>query len=129
MGFENLLTSGMFSTKASNSAPWPAWHAANTRIATDMMIAMRVYPPVPFNARTANRDTWLPSGGGKDGQSSVLVKEGERVVFASWGSHRSRKAFGDDAYEFRPERWEGLKSDSLGYVPFNLGPRACVGRK
>ncbi|KAJ5424805.1 hypothetical protein N7445_010778 [Penicillium cf. griseofulvum] len=89
--------------------------------------AMRVYPPVPFNARTANRDTYLPAGGGPDGQSDVLIRKGQRVIFASWGSHRSTRSFGADALEFRPERWEGQKSESLGYIPFSAGPRVCLG--
>ncbi|CAI7647448.1 unnamed protein product [Penicillium palitans] len=91
--------------------------------------AMRVYPPVPFNARTANRDTYLPAGGGPDGQSGVLIRKGQRVIFASWGSHRSTRSFGADALEFRPERWEGLKSESLGYIPFSAGPRVCLGQQ
>lgn len=90
---------------------------------------MRVYPPVPFNARTANRDTWLPTGGGPDGNSSVLIKKGARVIFSSWATHRSKESFGNDAEEFRPERWENLKAETMGFIPFNLGPRACPGRK
>jgi cytochrome P450 len=92
-------------------------------------LAMRVYPPVPFNARTANRDTYLPAGGGPNGESGVLIRKGQRVIFASWGSHRSTRSFGADALEFRPERWEGLKSESLGYIPFSAGPRVCLGRE
>ncbi|KAE8353766.1 cytochrome P450 [Aspergillus coremiiformis] len=91
--------------------------------------AMRLYPPVPFNARTANRDTWLPFGGGEDEQSGVLVRKGENVFFSSWDSHRSHKMFGKDANEFRPERWEDLKTESLGYIPFSLGPRVCLGQQ
>ncbi|KAI0145341.1 putative cytochrome P450 oxidoreductase/alkane hydroxylase [Xylariaceae sp. FL1272] len=89
---------------------------------------MRVYPPVPFNARTANRDTYLPAGGGPDGEAGVLVAKGQRVVFSSWGSHRSLENFGEDAHNFRPERWEKLQAESLGFIPFNLGPRACPGQ-
>ncbi|KAL4944608.1 hypothetical protein BDV06DRAFT_232860 [Aspergillus oleicola] len=96
--------------------------------------AMRLIPPVPHNARTANRDTWLPSGGGKDGKSAVLVRKGESVVFSSWGSHRSTKVFGSDAHEFRPERWQGsfksgLGPGSLGFIPFSMGPRVCPGQQ
>ena len=90
---------------------------------------MRVYPPVPFNARRANKDTTLPYGGGADGGSSVLVQKGERLAFSSWASHRSLKAFGPDAHQFWPERWENLKAETLGFIPFNIGPRACPGRK
>jgi cytochrome P450 len=91
---------------------------------------MRVYPPVPFNARTANKDTYLPAGGGPNGENSVLVEKGARIVFSSWGSHRDLQEFGQDAHEFIPERWEKLNSETLaGFIPFNLGPRACPGRK
>ncbi|RKU41399.1 hypothetical protein DL546_001332 [Coniochaeta pulveracea] len=90
---------------------------------------MRVYPPVPFNARTANQDTYLPVGGGPDGEDSVLVEKGARIVFSSWGSHRDLDNFGRDAHEFIPERWENLQADTLaGFIPFNLGPRACPGQ-
>lgn len=90
---------------------------------------MRVYPPVPFNARTANTDTTIPHGGGADGNSSILIKKGQRVVFSSWGSHRSLNTFGEDAYDFYPERWESITNESMGFIPFNLGPRACPGRR
>jgi cytochrome P450 len=92
-------------------------------------LAMRVYPPVPFNARTANQDTYLPAGGGPDRQLGVLIRKGQRVIFASWGSHRSTRSFRTNALEFRPERWEGLKSESLGYIPFSTGLRVCLGRE
>ena len=45
---------------------------------------MRVYPPVPFNARVANKDTILPHGGGADGESNVLVQKGQ-IVFSQHG--------------------------------------------
>lgn len=93
------------------------------------LIAMRVYPPVPFNARVANKDTTLPYGGGAEATLSILVKKGQKVVYSSWATHRSIKSFGDDAHDFRPERWVNMKAEALGYIPFNSGPRACPGRK
>ncbi|KAI9760533.1 MAG: hypothetical protein M4579_001618 [Chaenotheca gracillima] len=90
--------------------------------------AMRVVPPVPINARTANKRTVLPVGGGQDGESPVFVNKGDRVIFSSYGSHRHFGSFGDDAHDFRPERWEALKAETLGFIPFNLGPRACPGQ-
>jgi len=90
---------------------------------------MRLYPPVPFNAKIANKDTTLPCGGGADGTASILVKKGQRVIFSSWNSHRNFKIFGEDEHEFRPERWEHLTAAAPGYIPFNSGPRACPGRK
>lgn len=91
--------------------------------------AMRVCPPVPFNARVANKETILPHGGGADGASNVLVRKGQRVVFSTWAAHRSTRSFGDDAHEFRPERWDHLKGEALGFIPFNSGPRVCPGQQ
>ena len=88
---------------------------------------MRVLPPVPFNARIANVATWLPTGGGVSRQAPVFVPKGQMVVFSSWGSHQSLRTYGPDARQFRPERWENIKAD--GFIPFIMGPRACLGRK
>ena len=51
-------------------------------------------------------------------------------MFSTWATHRSQASFGENALDFRPERWEGLKGEALlGFVPFNSGPRVCPGRK
>lgn len=45
--------------------------------------------------------------------------------------HRRKDIYGADAEEFRPERWvpeEGLRP-GWGYLPFNGGPRICVGQQ
>lgn len=79
--------------------------------------------------RRANTDTWLPRGGGKDGNDRLLIRKGQRVILSIFSSHRNPAVFGQDAGEFRPERWDDLKKDTPGYFPFSLGPRACVGRQ
>ena len=50
--------------------------------------------------------------------------------------HRMKKLYGEDAESFRPERWDphldspvGLRKIGWGYLPFNGGPRVCLGRK
>lgn len=45
--------------------------------------------------------------------------------------HRRKDIYGDDADEFRPERWEddALRDVGWGYLPFNRGPRICLGRE
>lgn len=45
--------------------------------------------------------------------------------------HRRRDIYGDDADEFRPERWanDALKNVGWGYLPFNGGPRVCLGQE
>jgi cytochrome P450 len=88
---------------------------------------LRLYPPVPFNARVATKDTCLPTGGGPDGKSPVFIKKGGRVVYQVFSTHRRRDIWGADAEEFRPERWEHIRP-GFGYLPFNGGPRICPGK-
>ncbi|KAI4148023.1 MAG: hypothetical protein L6R39_002922 [Caloplaca ligustica] len=98
---------------------------------------LRLYPPVPVNTRVARRTTTLPTGGGPDGTSPVLVRRGQSVAYLVYGLHRQKHLYGEDAEDFRPERWdEGdlplyrNKTDAhWGYLPFNGGPRVCLGRK
>lgn len=75
--------------------------------------------------------TSLPTGGGEDGKSPILVRQGQAVGYCVYAMHRRKDLYGEDAEEFRPERWEGdeLKDIGFGYLPFNGGPRLCLGRK
>ena len=43
--------------------------------------------------------------------------------------HRMKDLYGDDADDFRPERWEGseLANIGWGFMPFHGGPRICLG--
>ncbi|KAK6373919.1 hypothetical protein LTS17_007889 [Exophiala oligosperma] len=90
--------------------------------------SLRLMPVVPGNSREAIRDTVLPVGGGPDGQSPVLIKEGEIVAYSPWSMHRREDFYGPDALEFKPERWETLRP-GWEYLPFNGGPRICVGQQ
>ncbi|KAI0454215.1 cytochrome P450 52E2 [Xylaria acuta] len=90
--------------------------------------ALRLNPPVAANMREAVRDTVLPRGGGPDGKSPVFVRKGTNVRYVPWVMHRRRDIFGDDADEFRPERWEDLRV-THEYLPFNAGPRICIGQQ
>lgn len=71
--------------------------------------ALRLNPPVASNMREAVRDTVLPRGGGPDGSAPVFVKKGTSFRYLPWAMHRRTDLFGDDAEEFRPERWKNLK--------------------
>ncbi|KAK9364725.1 cytochrome P450 [Lipomyces kononenkoae] len=90
---------------------------------------LRLYPSVPLNNRYAVRDTILPVGGGPDGKSPVLVRKKEKVTYSVYVMHRRKDFFGDDADEFRPERWAEGKSWTWEYLPFNGGPRICLGQQ
>ncbi|KAF2144398.1 uncharacterized protein K452DRAFT_316404 [Aplosporella prunicola CBS 121167] len=89
---------------------------------------LRLYPVVPINSRRAFVDTTIPRGGGPDGLSPVFVRAGQEVNYSVYAMHRRRDLWGEDADEFRPERWEGRRP-GWEYLPFNGGPRICIGQQ
>jgi cytochrome P450 len=91
---------------------------------------LRVYPPVPANLRFATKSTIMPRGGGPDGRSPVLIRKGWGITYAPYLMHRRPELYGEDASIFRPERWEygQLKDIGWGWLPFNDGPRVCLGK-
>ncbi|KAK0290220.1 hypothetical protein LTR91_006410 [Friedmanniomyces endolithicus] len=88
----------------------------------------RLWPVVPGNARRSNKDTTLPRGGGPDGQSPVFIPAGTDVNYSIFVMHRRKDLWGEDAEEFKPERWAGRKP-GWEYLPFNGGPRICIGQQ
>ena len=73
------------------------------------VIALRLYPPVPNNAKIAIRDTVLPRGGGPEGRDPIIVPKDAPVIYTVYALHRRYDLFGDDADDFRPERWENQR--------------------
>lgn len=90
---------------------------------------LRLYPSVPVNFRVSVRDTTLPLGGGSDGRSPVYVPKGTTCAYSVHCTHRMEDYYGKDALEFRPERWANLSKVGWAYVPFNGGPRICLGQQ
>ena len=53
-----------------------------------------------------------------------------RLSFPSYVLHRRKEIYGPDANDFRPDRWADPNSrPGWAYVPFNGGPRICVGQQ
>lgn len=47
----------------------------------------------------------------------------------SYTMHHSQEIWGEDADDFRPERWDSITPrQKNAFIPFSTGPRACVGR-
>lgn len=91
---------------------------------------LRLYPSVPINYRFANKHTTLPRGGGKDGSKPVFIEKGECIGYLISCTHRNEKYYGKDANVFRPERWEDKSlKPGWAYLPFNGGPRICLGQQ
>nr|AOE45522.1 CYP52A60 [[Candida] oregonensis] len=93
--------------------------------------ALRLYPSVPQNFRVATKDTTLPRGGGVDHQLPVFVPKGTTVTYTIYATHRHQEIYGKDAEEYRPSRWgeEKVKKLGWGFLPFNGGPRICLGQQ
>ncbi len=83
--------------------------------------AMRLFPPVPSVGREALADCAI--GG-------YRIPRGAQIIPAQWVVHRDRRWFGEDAEEFRPERWDhdlAKRIPHCAYFPFADGPRVCIG--
>ncbi|KAF4373298.1 hypothetical protein G4B88_007311 [Cannabis sativa] len=85
----------------------------------------RLYPPIPFNHRSADKDDILPSG--------HHVRKKQRVLLSFYSTGRMEEIWGKDCLEFKPERWI-TEEKGFVYVPshkypiFNGGPRTCIGK-
>ncbi|CAN6452891.1 unnamed protein product [Victoria cruziana] len=84
---------------------------------------LRLYPPAAFLVRYTYKTVKL--GG-------LTLPEGVRLVLPLLLIHHDRKLWGDDAQEFKPERFsEGIANASknqLAFFPFGWGPRICIGQ-
>ena len=84
---------------------------------------------VPINGRKAFHNTTIPRGGGPDETAPVFVPAETVVIYSPYSLQRRKDIYGEDADQFRPERWGEGKGRGWEYVPFNGGPRICLGRK
>ncbi|GMJ01568.1 cytochrome P450, family 704, subfamily A, polypeptide 2 [Hibiscus trionum] len=85
---------------------------------------LRLYPAVPWDGRCAQEDDILPDG--------HKVKKGDEVYYLSYAMGRMPYIWGEDAEEFRPERWlkDGVfqPESSFKFISFHAGPRICLGK-
>lgn len=96
---------------------------------------LRLYPVVPYNMRIALKDTTLPTGGGKDGQQPIGILAGTPVGYSTLLMQRREDLYPPTSPTFAPpsvfspERWDSWTPKSWTYVPFNGGPRICIGQQ
>lgn len=90
---------------------------------------LRLYPAVPFNVRRSLKDTYLPRGGGPDGLDPVGMPKDTIFGYAPLIMQRREDLFGPDVGKFDPDRWEKWTPERWHYIPFNGGPRTCIGQQ
>lgn len=95
----------------------------------------RVIPPVHTTTRVATEDDVL---------LGYLIPKGTEIYLSPAALHKLKHVWGDDAEEFKPERWmspSALTEEqrlttkcvtpdmTWAYMPFLTGPRNCIGSK
>lgn len=85
---------------------------------------LRLYPAVPVDGRCAEIDDILPDG--------YRVKKGDGVYYMAYAMGRMPSIWGENAEEFRPERWlenGNFQPESpFKFIAFHAGPRICLGK-
>ena len=87
---------------------------------------LRVFPPVPLTIRVAAHDTTI---------QGHFIPHGTAIMIPPLATNLSKEMWGDDAENFKPDRWIGVgKANSGGadnnyaYLSFLHGPRSCIGQ-
>ncbi|KAI0823809.1 cytochrome P450 [Trametes gibbosa] len=105
---------------------------------------LRVFAPVQMIVRSPSKDMILPvfkPVRGSDGtmMSEVPIPKGTMILLNSAGCNTNKDLWGNDAYEWKPERWLGELPKALddarvpgvysNLMTFSGGGRSCIGFK
>ncbi|KAJ9556463.1 hypothetical protein OSB04_011077 [Centaurea solstitialis] len=87
---------------------------------------LRLFPAVPVDAKICCADDVLPDG--------YDVKKGDMVSYQPYAMGRMKFIWGDDAEDFKPERWIDENGcfqpqSSFKFTAFQAGQRICLGRE
>lgn len=94
-----------------------------TYLETVIKEGLRFWPSVPITMRSVSKDLQI---------GDFLVPQGTTVFIPIMHIHRNKKDFGEDADEFRPDRFapENLHKINLeAFMPFSRIPRNCIGHR
>ncbi|THH09099.1 hypothetical protein EW145_g2244 [Phellinidium pouzarii] len=98
---------------------------------------LRVYPPVTQLSRTTKNDVIMPlmwpikSADGKSEIKEISLKKNTNVIISIIGANRSKLIWGEDAEEWKPERWleplpESVSKAHLPGVYASIAPKDDV---
>ncbi|KAF8581822.1 cytochrome P450 [Ramaria rubella] len=134
---QNKLREELLSVKTDT----PSMEELNALPYLDSVIreTLRLYSPVSSTIRMATKDDIIPLGTpftDKRGQlrHEILIKKGDIIFIPILPLNTYKGIWGEDAAEFRPERWQSLPAKASeipgvasGMLTFIAGPRSCIG--
>ncbi|OUZ99485.1 Cytochrome P450 [Macleaya cordata] len=86
---------------------------------------LRLYPAVPVDGKNSDEEDILPDG--------LKVRKGDGMNYMPYAMGRMTYIWGDDAEDFRPERWlqNGVfrPESPFKFTAFQAGPRICLGKE
>ncbi|KAF7983790.1 hypothetical protein HWV62_19013 [Athelia sp. TMB] len=112
--------------------------------------SLRLIPPVHSSLRVATRDDVIPTSTPlytrsptstkpivhPAGARAIHITKGSMVHVPIEGFNLAREVWGDNAWEFVPDRWDALPPAALaqpgllpGLLTFSAGPRSCIGMR
>ncbi|KAL1132417.1 hypothetical protein AAG570_010372 [Ranatra chinensis] len=84
---------------------------------------LRYYPPGTVMTKICTKDILLRSEG-----KEYPIKKGMTVALPILSVHRDAKYFAEPE-KFDPDRFLNVSNNIDGYLPFSVGPRACLGSR
>ncbi|XP_033225292.1 cytochrome P450 6k1-like [Belonocnema kinseyi] len=85
---------------------------------------LRLYPPAPIIDRVALQDYKIPG-------TNIILEKGTAVYVALNGLHEDTR-FYKDPLKYDPDRFSAERNGDIvpcTYIPFGVGPRACIGER
>ena len=87
--------------------------------------ALRLFPSIPFDHKCTIKSDILLSG--------HHVSPNTMIFYSLYSMGRMERIWGEDCMEFKPKRWISERGNIIHipfykFIPFNAGPRSCLGK-
>ncbi|KAH7096732.1 cytochrome P450 [Auriculariales sp. MPI-PUGE-AT-0066] len=97
--------------------------------------SMRLFPPISFNMRCPAKADSVVQLSDNGEENNMYIPAGTPVLYIPLLMQRRKDLFGEDADDFDPERWldpervARYTKNPFMWIPFNAGPRICLGQQ